>query len=70
MDELAQQEGLKGFERVRRIRLVEQDFTVENGLLTPTLKVKRHQVAKAFDKEIKELYSQQDANKQQIQAKL
>jgi long-subunit acyl-CoA synthetase (AMP-forming) len=43
---------------------------VENGLLTPTLKVKRHQVAKAFDKEIKELYSQQDANKQQIQAKL
>ena len=31
-------------------------MTVENGLLTPTLKVKRKQVRNAYETEIKQLF--------------
>jgi len=42
---------------VPAFRLVEGEFTEENGLLTPSLKVKRHAVAAAYAHEIEELYS-------------
>ena len=35
---------LAGHERIAAVVLTEEDFTVENGMLTPTLKVKRPQV--------------------------
>ncbi len=35
---------LAGHERIAAVVLTDEDFTVENGLLTPTLKVKRPQV--------------------------
>ena len=35
----------KGYERVRQVVLIDSDFTTDNGMLTPTLKVKRHAVA-------------------------
>jgi long-chain acyl-CoA synthetase len=31
-------------------------WTIENGLLTPTLKIKRHVIEKQYANEIKELY--------------
>ena len=34
---------LKGFENVKRIRLEIEPFSVENDMLTPTFKLKRHQ---------------------------
>jgi long-chain acyl-CoA synthetase len=41
-------------ERVRRFALLPEPFTVENGLLTPTQKIRRHAVRQAhaglFDK--------------------
>jgi long-chain acyl-CoA synthetase len=36
--------------------LVDEDFTVENGLLTPTMKVRREQVASRFQDEINTLF--------------
>lgn len=44
-------------ESIRKIKLLTTDFTEENGLLTPSLKVKRHLVEERFAKEIDELYS-------------
>lgn len=53
----AQKEGLRGYEQVRRFVLVDEDFTVENGLLTPSLKLKRHDAKIRFEQQIKEMYS-------------
>ena len=44
-------------ESIRAFRLVEGEFSEENGLLTPSLKVKRHAVATAYAQEIEELYA-------------
>ena len=44
-------------ESIRAYRLVAGEFSEENGLLTPSLKVKRHQVVTAFAREIEELYA-------------
>ncbi|MFI1171290.1 AMP-dependent synthetase/ligase [Streptomyces melanogenes] len=46
-------------ESIRRFRLVAGEFTEENGLLTPSLKVKRRAVAAAYAHEIEELYGRE-----------
>jgi long-chain acyl-CoA synthetase len=50
------QAGLAPFETVRRYRLLERDMTIDEGLLTPTLKVRRPLVEAAFESEIEDLY--------------
>lgn len=42
MQHVGKRQGLKGFEMARKIHLHSEPFTVENGLLTPTFKLKRH----------------------------
>ncbi|ETS84751.1 hypothetical protein PFICI_02776 [Pestalotiopsis fici W106-1] len=49
---------LNSYEIPRAVRLMIEPFTVENGLLTPTLKLKRPQTAKKFDHLIKEMYAE------------
>ncbi|KOV74576.1 long-chain fatty acid--CoA ligase [Streptomyces sp. AS58] len=44
-------------ESIRAFTLVEGDFTEENGLLTPSLKVKRHAALAAYAREIEALYA-------------
>ena len=43
--------------RVRETWLTLEPWTIENGLLTPTLKIKRLQVEQRFAREILELYA-------------
>ncbi|MFF1679335.1 AMP-dependent synthetase/ligase [Streptomyces sp. NPDC058256] len=43
-------------ESIRRFTLVAGEFTEDNGLLTPSLKVKRHAVTAAYADEIEALY--------------
>ncbi|MEX1657907.1 AMP-dependent synthetase/ligase [Streptomyces pseudovenezuelae] len=43
-------------ESIRAFRLVEGEFTEDNGMLTPSLKVKRHVVTAAYAQEIEALY--------------
>lgn len=45
------------YAQVRAIHLTLEPWTIEAGLLTPTLKVKRDRVAPLFAKKIEELYS-------------
>ncbi|MFI9821465.1 AMP-dependent synthetase/ligase [Streptomyces sp. NPDC052013] len=50
-------EAVSRAESIRAFRLVEGEFTEENGLLTPSLKVKRQAAQEAYAKEIEELYA-------------
>uniref|UniRef100_A0A8C1ITQ1 Arachidonate--CoA ligase n=1 Tax=Cyprinus carpio TaxID=7962 RepID=A0A8C1ITQ1_CYPCA len=54
---LGKESGLKSFEQVKDIVLHTEMFSVQNGLLTPTLKAKRTDLRKHFRKQIDELYS-------------
>lgn len=44
-------------EQVRDLRVLLEEFTSENGLLTPTLKVRRKEVEKRFAQLIEDMYS-------------
>lgn len=48
--------GFPGYANVHRVLLLQEPWGIENGLLTPTLKIKRAEVAKKFAAEIKQLY--------------
>ncbi|MSS83982.1 long-chain fatty acid--CoA ligase [Actinomycetaceae bacterium WB03_NA08] len=43
-------------ESIRRYRIIHTEFTVENGYLTPSLKLKRHKVLEDYAQEITEVY--------------
>ena len=49
-------EAVSRAESIRAFRLIQGEFSEENGLLTPSLKVKRHAVAAAYAQEIEDLY--------------
>ncbi len=51
-----QMEGLAHFETPKKVALLEHDFTIERGELTPTLKVKRRVVDKEYKEMIDGLY--------------
>ncbi|TFY63955.1 hypothetical protein EVJ58_g2936 [Rhodofomes roseus] len=53
----AQENKLKGFEMVKRIHLTMEPFTVENGCLTPTFKIKRKETYEKFKNELDALYA-------------
>jgi long-chain acyl-CoA synthetase len=48
---------LADYERIRRVALLPQEFSIDNGELTPTLKVKRRIIDEKFGDLIEELYS-------------
>jgi len=48
--------GFPGYAKVNRVLLLREPWSVENGLLTPTLKIKRAEIAQQFAGQIKELY--------------
>ena len=43
-------------EKIKKIQLIDENFSIENGLLTPTMKVKRKKVTEKYKKELKNLY--------------
>jgi long-chain acyl-CoA synthetase len=47
---------LNPFEQVRRIHLLHQSFTIESGLLTPTMKIKRRKVYEQYGDTLESLY--------------
>nr|GLL43724.1 long chain acyl-CoA synthetase 6, peroxisomal-like [Ipomoea trifida] len=56
MDAIGKEAQLRGFEYAKAVTLVPEPFTLENGLLTPTLKIKRQQAKAYFAKAIEEMY--------------
>jgi long-chain acyl-CoA synthetase len=63
-DELLAMLGdLASFERPKKVALLGEELTVENGLMTPTLKVKRRQLEQRFAALIDSLYEDEAADK-------
>ncbi|KAM3842596.1 long-chain-fatty-acid--CoA ligase 5 [Diretmus argenteus] len=56
LTKLGREAGLKSFEQVKDVHLHPEQFTVENGLLTPTLKAKRTELKSLFQPQINKLY--------------
>jgi long-chain acyl-CoA synthetase len=46
----------KGFEIIKKITLIEEPFTIENNLLTPTLKIKRNEAKNKYLETLNSLY--------------
>jgi long-chain acyl-CoA synthetase len=49
--------GLADYERIRRVGLLPEEFSIDRGELTPTLKVKRRVIDDKFGQMIDDLYS-------------
>ena len=54
--------GFASFERPKKVALIEEEFSVENGLMTPTLKVKRNVLRVQLQDVIDALYSDEAAD--------
>jgi long-chain acyl-CoA synthetase len=52
----AQLKPFPGYAQVRRVALTLEPWTIENGMLTPTMKLKRTRVMEKFNAEIDRMY--------------
>ncbi len=43
-------------EKIKKIQLIDENFSIENGLLTPTMKIKRKKVTEKYKKDLEKLY--------------
>jgi len=66
MERVAKEEGLQGFEKVKKFVLIAEDFTAENGLLTSTAKLKRNVAKEKFAQEIATMYSEPTNTKSKL----
>lgn len=51
-----QTHGLASYEQIRRIIVIPQEFTVEGGELSPSMKIKRRVVEERYAREIEDVY--------------
>ena len=49
-------EHLSVIEKVRKIKVAYEPFSVENNMMTPTLKVRRHEIKKVYEPALLALY--------------
>ena len=43
-------------EKVKKYKLIKEEFTIENGMLTPTLKLKRKKILEKYKEDLEKLY--------------
>ena len=43
-------------EKVKKFKLINEEFTIENGMLTPTLKLKRKKILEKYKQDLEKLY--------------
>ena len=59
-------EGINGnlarFEKLKRVLLVADEFTSENGAMNPTMKLRRRVIEERYRRQIDELYTQAEAS--------
>lgn len=49
---------LPSYETIKKMLIIDEEFTIDNGLLTPTFKVRRNEVVKRYWEQIEALYAE------------
>ncbi|KAI0378439.1 acetyl-CoA synthetase-like protein [Hypomontagnella monticulosa] len=70
LDGIAKSHKFNGYERIRNCLLDIEPFTIDNGLLTPTLKLKRPQTVRKFKADIERMYADINAETETVKPKL
>ena len=47
-------------ESIRKIKVLTTDWTIENGMLTPSLKIKRDRIRAAYAEQIEDLFTKRE----------
>ena len=58
LNRIAKEEQFNRLEYIKRVHLHPELFSLENGLVTPTMKIKRFELQKYFANTIEKLYRQ------------
>ena len=48
--------NLSKIEKIKKFFVIKEQFTIENGMMTPTLKLKRYKIIKKYKNEFEKLY--------------
>ncbi len=48
--------SLSSVEKVKKFKLIKEEFTIDNGMLTPTLKLKRKKILEKYKQDLEKLY--------------
>ena len=56
--ELAKHNKLSGLEKIKKVYVSGDPWTIENDILTPTMKIKRNVAKNVYKKEIDEMYAE------------
>ncbi|KAJ3121814.1 Long chain acyl-CoA synthetase 7 peroxisomal [Nowakowskiella sp. JEL0407] len=72
LDRLAKENKLQGFEMIKAFKFEIELCSIENGLLTPTFKIKRFEAVEKFKTQIEEMYAElsKRSNMKGLNAKL
>lgn len=54
---VAERENFVSFERISSVRIIEEEFTIDNGLMTPTVKIRRNKVFERYSSVIEDMFS-------------
>ena len=49
--------NLSIIEKIKKFKLIDDEFTIDNGLMTPTLKLKRKKITEKYKQDLEKLYS-------------
>ncbi|KJH44748.1 putative long-chain-fatty-acid CoA ligase 5 [Dictyocaulus viviparus] len=58
LNSMARKNKLQSIELIRNIHLISEELTAESGMVTPTLKLRRHLLKQRFQKDIERMYSE------------
>ena len=47
---------MQTIEKIKKIKLIKEEFTIENGMLTPTLKLNRKKILEKYKEDLEKLY--------------
>ncbi len=49
--------GLSKIEKIKKFFIIDKQFSIENGFMTPTLKLKRYKIIQEYKKDLEKLYN-------------